>query len=203
MLLYNYDGITKEYLGSNEATFDPLEHTPMIPANATDTAPPAAGANQVAVWQGNQWALIPDFRGQVIYKKSDASSMLLKAIGEFSSEYTLVKPVCAFPVWNGTGWIPNMQVLAENLASKIESAAQALMDKAARLRGYDSMISVISYLSSSNPTWKADAEAGRAYRDLIWNTLRILETSVSQGQQPMPASIDEVMATLPVIVWPS
>jgi hypothetical protein len=139
----------------------------------------------------------------VIYKKSDASSMLLKAIGEFSSEYTLVKPVCAFPVWNGTGWIPNMQVLAENLASKIESAAQALMDKAARLRGYDSMISVISYLSSSNPTWKADAEAGRAYRDLIWNTLRILETSVSQGQQPMPASIDEVMATLPVIVWPS
>ncbi len=63
MKIYHFDekGL---YLGESEADKSPLEKDVyLIPANATDTKPPTAGINQVAKFDGNQWALIPDFRG--------------------------------------------------------------------------------------------------------------------------------------------
>jgi hypothetical protein len=67
MNIYHYNPVTKEYIGQSVADLDPIDKQPLIPAFATDIAPPTQGANQVAQWDGAAWVLVDDYRGQVFY----------------------------------------------------------------------------------------------------------------------------------------
>jgi hypothetical protein len=51
----------------------------------------------------------------------------------------------------------------------IESEVQTYIDSKAKAKGYDSTNSCISYLNSTNATWKADAVAMNAWRDAVWD----------------------------------
>lgn len=64
MKIYNYDRETKEFLGSSDARISPLdEKVFLIPANATETKPPIEPLNKKALFDGNEWLLVDDFRG--------------------------------------------------------------------------------------------------------------------------------------------
>ncbi len=52
-----------------------------LPPNSTVTAPPAAVADQIAVWSGSAWAMQPDYRGQVWYLKSTGVPTVINAPG--------------------------------------------------------------------------------------------------------------------------
>lgn len=59
MIIYNYDGVNHAYLNSSEADPDPLNPGNfLIPANATEVAPPEAPAGQTPVWQDDHWELV-------------------------------------------------------------------------------------------------------------------------------------------------
>ena len=70
MLIYNYDAITKEYTGHEEASLDPEETKVqgkdiyLIPANATTEVPNKTEENQVNIFETGHWAIESDFRGQ-------------------------------------------------------------------------------------------------------------------------------------------
>lgn len=83
-----------------------------------------------------------------------------------------------------------------------ESAIQGHIDAAARIRGYTSGLSLVSYLSSTNPTWAAEAAAFLPWRDAVWAYVyqQLALVQAAQRVQPTPSAfIDE----LPAIVWPS
>jgi hypothetical protein len=88
MKLYNYSTITGEYLGAQEAQLDPLESVKAgkevwltNPDTQTTSIPPEAGANQKAVWQGEQWSLIADYRGQVFYNRETGQPIIIDELG--------------------------------------------------------------------------------------------------------------------------
>lgn len=57
--------------------------------------------------------------------------------------------------------------------------AQKLLDDCAVRRGYDDARSCISYMNSSNASWKADATAMNAYRDAVWGWMFAGQSAVS------------------------
>jgi hypothetical protein len=56
MQIYNYDGLTGEYLGPGEADESPLEPDIFLdPANSTRIAPPAPAEDNIIVWKSGAW----------------------------------------------------------------------------------------------------------------------------------------------------
>jgi len=69
MHIHHYDPATGAYLGPTPADLDPLETEAageeryLIPAHATDQAPPDVPAGRVARWTGTAWEVVEDLRG--------------------------------------------------------------------------------------------------------------------------------------------
>ena len=69
MKIYNFDEITKEYIGSEEALIDPLETEKqgksifLVPANAVLEEPPAAEDGKAVIYSDG-WKIVPDNRGK-------------------------------------------------------------------------------------------------------------------------------------------
>lgn len=69
MKIYNYDGVTKEYIGESAADPDPLQQGEwLIPANATSVSPPPSVPKCVAIFDISleQWSYVPDYRGTIV-----------------------------------------------------------------------------------------------------------------------------------------
>lgn len=82
-----------------------------------------------------------------------------------------------------------------------ENAVQKYLDETAQAKEYDNTYTCLSYLSSTNTTWKAEAETFNAFRDAVWlKCHELLAAWQTSGVQP---SIADVIAALPVIVWPT
>lgn len=65
MKVYVYDFETFEFVGERDAQESPLEKgVYLIPAYATESKPPKATKNKVAVFENNEWVLKPDYRGE-------------------------------------------------------------------------------------------------------------------------------------------
>lgn len=67
-ILYHYDTVSGEFLGSSVADADPMNAGQyLMPAFCTRAQPPEAAANEKAVWQDGAWVLVPDWRGHVYW----------------------------------------------------------------------------------------------------------------------------------------
>ena len=129
MFVYHYDLKTGEYLGESKAVKDPAEaalgHEKwLLPAGATFDKPGHTMEQEVAVWNGSEWDIIHDFRGETIYKKTDGSPMGVVEFGEIDNDYVLTAPEIDFPVWDEgvSGWVENTEV--KNAARIVEIHAE-------------------------------------------------------------------------------
>jgi len=77
----------------------------------------------------------------------------------------------------------------------------SVIDDVARQRNYDSSISCVSYLNSTNLTWKIDADTFNVWRDSVWNYLYAQQVLILNKTRPIP-TVAQLNAELPVIVWP-
>ncbi|MFN3881492.1 MAG: hypothetical protein ACK4L8_08705 [Nitrincola lacisaponensis] len=79
--IWNYCSITGEKLGFGIADESPLEPGEyLVPANATLIEPPETDQNQAAVFNGNEWHVITDYRGH-IYWLEDGSKHEISELG--------------------------------------------------------------------------------------------------------------------------
>lgn len=69
-------------------------------------------------------------------------------------------------------------------------SVQRHIDEAARSRGYDSGVACVSYVSSTNPAWAAEARTFMDWRDEVW---AYAFTELEQGEQANE---------FPAIRWP-
>lgn len=106
MQIYHFDGVTNEFVGESTARLDPLEQQPMIPANATDVAAPATGADQIAVFNGTTWTTEEDHRGKTVYNTTTKEESKVEAIGAIDAAVTELVPG-DFDEWSGSAWVKN------------------------------------------------------------------------------------------------
>ena len=82
-----------------------------------------------------------------------------------------------------------------------QGAIKVAMDNKARERMYDNSISIATYVSSTNPAWKGEADAFVAWRDDVYvYALGILAQVQGGVEQP---TIEEVLNGMPVLNWPN
>ena len=90
-----------------------------------------------------------------------------------------------------------------NVADKqneLVNAVQQHLDDTARTRGYDSILSLCSYVNSGNATFAAEAQAGMDWRDAVWAHCNQVLADVQAGTRPIPTAV-ELILELPEINW--
>ena len=98
MQLYRYDKITKEYIGELPALPDPLASKAagttiyVIPPYCT-TIKPKLEEGKKAFFNGEGWDITFDYRGRVIYKKTNGAREVITELGDIPKGYTFEKPV--------------------------------------------------------------------------------------------------------------
>lgn len=102
MKAYNYDRITKEYLGSETIYLDQVatmregKEIYLYPAFSTSVEPPKTKEHEVAVWNGQKWEVHEDYRGTTIYNTETREAEVQKEIGALPKGYALeLKPSLA------------------------------------------------------------------------------------------------------------
>jgi len=125
--VYSFCRYTGRFTGEYEAQESPLEPGIfLIPAFATEEAPPAVGANEVAAFDGEQWQVYSDYRGGVYYDTETKERHEITAVGDVPLEnWTDVAPTDSEEVWNGTAWVLPFDVLAERKKGEIAAARYA------------------------------------------------------------------------------
>lgn len=93
MKIHNYSPTTGEYLNTTVADESPLEPGIfMVPALATDVAPPTLKANEVAVFAAGAWSVVPDYRSQTVYDKTTGAAVQITDLGALAANLVVAKP---------------------------------------------------------------------------------------------------------------
>jgi len=91
---------------------------------------------------------------------------------------------------------------AKQLMDSYSAAVQTLLDSTARDKGYDSIMSLCTYATSTNSKFAAEGQAGVAWRDSVWTDCYTILANVESGVRTQP-TVEELVAELPTIVWPA
>ena len=83
------------------------------------------------------------------------------------------------------------------------NAVQAHLDNVARAKGYDGILSAVTYAEESSvPRFQQEGILFRAWRSNVWANCYTMVAEVQQGLRPAP-TVEEVIAALPVITLPN
>ena len=88
------------------------------------------------------------------------------------------------------------QVIAEYTA-----AVQLHLDAFAQTRNYDGILSAATYATSTVPKFLAEGQYAVEARDATWAACYSILADVQGGVMAMP-TLAELLAELPVLVWP-
>jgi uncharacterized protein (UPF0297 family) len=75
------------------------------------------------------------------------------------------------------------------------------LDTFAQQKGYDNILSVVSYINSSNTTYKNDANTAIHLRDETWTTLNEIINQIKANTIQV-TSYSQIANSLPSLVWP-
>jgi hypothetical protein len=91
----------------------------------------------------------------------------------------------------------------ETLYNSIVSATQARLDAFAATRGYDGILSAVSYADSPTTKFKIEGQYCLTQRDATWSALISYLHEVQAGTIPVPSSYADVEPHLPTLAWPN
>lgn len=103
--------------------------------------------------------------------------------------------------WDGSAWCSTVAAEAE-LTDLFVSAVSGYMDKAARMRRYDGILSLCTYATSTDAVFAAEGQAGVDFRDACWRYCYDALAEVKAGKRAAP-SVQAFLAELPALSWPA
>lgn len=83
----------------------------------------------------------------------------------------------------------------------LRDEVQAWLDAGARERGYDSILSMVSYRDSMVPKFRDEANEALRWRDAVWQYCNDLLAKVMAGQHPA-VDAEMLKGLLPTPQWP-
>lgn len=93
------------------------------------------------------------------------------------------------------------QALVKRIVTLINGYIQTKLDAFANERGYDNVVTLISYETSGVKEYKADAKKGKEMRDQVWSATTAYVNDILADAKPIPKSITEIDEALPSIAW--
>lgn len=99
--------------------------------------------------------------------------------------------------WNAAAADP------EKIMARFVAIIQKRLDDFARTRNYDGILSACTYATDPNPKFAAEGQYCVVKRGETWATGYTILSQVQSGARPMPTSIADIEAVLPVLVWPT
>lgn len=75
------------------------------------------------------------------------------------------------------------------------------LDRFAQTRGYDGIVSLVSYKGDSNSRFDAEGTRGMELRSLYWSTLTEFNEAIIAGQREFPRDIESILAMVPKLTW--
>jgi hypothetical protein len=85
--------------------------------------------------------------------------------------------------------------------SRLTAAIQSTLDEKAQEIGYDSILSLCTYATSTAAKFADEGQAGVSWRDEVWAKGYAILADVESGSRAIP-TVDELLAELPNFVWP-
>ena len=189
-VLYAYSPVTGEYIGTCVADPSPLEPGVWLyPACTTDVEPPQTGDREAAIWTGEAWQVVPDWRGH-IYFTQDGERHEITELGIAPPDDALDEP-------------PPIPPTPEQIMAECVDRTQKRLDDFARTRNYDNILSACTYVTSTVPKFKAEGQYCVGARDATWAKLYEILAEVQAGTRPMPSGYEDIEPLLPVLEWPA
>ena len=90
---------------------------------------------------------------------------------------------------------------AEQAFLRLQAVVQKRLDDWAAERGYESILSLCTYATSTVPRFQSEGQRGVGVRDACWTYGYALLADVEAGRRPLPTK-EEVISGLPAMEWP-
>ncbi|QLO47191.1 tail fiber assembly protein [Enterobacter cloacae] len=122
--VYNYDGVTREYLSS---MVEYLAVGVGIPANSCTDAP-GESKDDFAICRtadSTAWEYVADHRGETVYSTETGEAVAITVPGDYPEGTTTQAPVTEYDTWNGSEWVTDTEAqhTAEVVAAEQQKAA--------------------------------------------------------------------------------
>lgn len=104
------------------------------------------------------------------------------------------------PVWPP---LPSPEEIIQRIYNESVINTQQILDDFAKTRGYDSILSACSYVTSTVDKFRIEAQYCVESRDSMWATLYQIMNDVQVGNRPIPDNWDAVFQELPALQWPN
>jgi hypothetical protein len=132
---------------------------------------------------------------------------ITKPVNTFTESYDNYEIVLIDNIWVQQ-WVPRAPTESEINVQKIKlinyfaNETQKRLDLFAKSRNYESMLSLTTYIMSTNLEFQAEAQFALGLRDTVWTTLFQILDDIKLGNRPIPTSYDEIFVELPIFQWP-
>lgn len=120
IIVFNYDGETREYLSS---TVEYLAVGIGLPANSCTDAPGESkeGFAICRTADFTAWEYVADHRGETVYSTETGEEICITATGDYPENTTTLAPATPYDTWNGSEWVTDTEALH---AADVEAAEQ-------------------------------------------------------------------------------
>lgn len=127
--VYNFDGVTREYLTSS---VEFLAVGVGIPANSCTDAPVEAkdgfAVCRTASLAG--WEYVADHRGETVYDTATGQPVYITSPGEYADDVTTIAPSTPYDKWNGSEWVTDENAQKSGQVREAERQKSALLAEA-------------------------------------------------------------------------
>ncbi len=127
--IYNLRSDTKEFIGKGDCYIP--AHTG-LPANCSLTPPPEIPVGMAAVYDADldDWKIIEDHRGEIVFSTKTGESQLITALGPLPADTVSTGPTELYMKWDGSEWVHDAEAEKAAFQAKAESQRQYLLSVA-------------------------------------------------------------------------
>ncbi|EOT7683617.1 tail fiber assembly protein, partial [Escherichia coli] len=129
IIIYNYDGETREYISTST---EYLAVGVGIPACSCLDAPGTHKAGY-AICRSvdlNSWEYVPDHRGEVVYSTETGDTKEIAVPGDYPENTTTIAPLTPYDEWDGEKWVTDTEAQHRAAVEAAETKRQSLADAA-------------------------------------------------------------------------